>query len=188
VLAYGRLTIQELGALLQMEDNKVYLALEELHSVIHVPDGNGTIRAFHLSFHDFLTNQDRCINQHFFIDAPMHHTEIARCCLETMVKLLHRDMCKIHDISKLNHEVDDLEKRKTEFLPGNLQYACRFWALHLSNSLAVEPLLELIWSFVSTSILYWIEALSVIGELGGGLKSLRTAQAKLLVSYGLSLY
>jgi GTPase SAR1 family protein len=58
VLAYGRLTVDELGALLQMKNKQIQLALAELHSVIHVPDGNDTIRAFHLSFHDFLINKE----------------------------------------------------------------------------------------------------------------------------------
>jgi hypothetical protein len=55
--------------------------------------------------------------------------------------------------------------------------------VHLSECSPVEPLFELLQAFCFTSMLYWIEVLSLIGDLGGGLKSLRQAQAKLSVSF-----
>jgi hypothetical protein len=180
VLAFGRLTVRELGVLLQMKN--VRLILAELQSVILVPEGDGAVRAFHLSFHDYLIDKDRCTNVKFFIDAPLHHAEMARFCLEMMKGSLKRDICKVEDRTKMNCEVEGLTEKMAKCLPGDLQYACRFWALHLEESSSIEPLFELIQSFAFTSILYWMEVLSLIGELGGGLKSLRVAQAKLLVS------
>jgi hypothetical protein len=181
VLAYGQLTIRELAALLQMEDNEVEVALVELQSVILVPQGEGPVRAFHLSFHDYLTDKSRCINGNFFIDTPLRHAQIARLCLERMVCLLKRDICNIGDHTKMNHEVDDLSHKKATFLPGDLQYACRYWALHLRESSTAESLIQLVKDFVSTSILHWIEVLSLIGELGGGMTSLQEARIKLSV-------
>ena len=182
VLGYGQLTIHELAGLLQMENNKVEFSLVELQSVILVPQGGGPVRAFHLSFHDYLTDKSRCINGNFFIDAPLRHTQIARSCLERMICLLKRDICNIGDHTKMNNEVADLDQKKAAFLPGDLQYACRYWALHLRESSTAESLIELIENFVSTSILYWIEVLSLIGELGGGMISLQETRIKLSVS------
>jgi hypothetical protein len=92
VLGYGQLRICELAGLLQMKDNKVEVTLVELQSVILIPQGGGPVRAFHLSFHDYLTDESRCINRNFFIDTPLRHTQIARLCLERMICLLKRDM------------------------------------------------------------------------------------------------
>ena len=182
VLAYGQLTIGELAGLLQMEDNKVELLLVEFQFGILIPQGGGLVRAFHLSFHDYLTDKTRCINENFFIDPSVRHAEIARLCLERMICLLKRDICNIGDHTKMNHEVSDLDQKKATFLPGDLQYACRYWALHLRESATTEVLIQLVEHFISTSILYWIEALSLIGELGGGMTSLQETRIKLSVS------
>jgi hypothetical protein len=178
VLAHGRFTANELEGLLQME-GRVKSALAELHSVILVPEGDGPIRAFHPSFHDYLTDRSRCNNPNFFIDTPVHHGEIARLCLERMRYLLLRDICDIRDPTRMNNEIDDLSKRKMKFLPGDLQYACLYWALHLSQCSSVESLFNLLRSFVFGSILHWLEVLSLIGRLGDGLKSLRVTRVKL---------
>src|ERR1700760_2895580 len=73
VLAYSQLTIRELARLLQMEENKVELSLVELQSVILIPEGGGPVRAFHLSFHDYLTDKSRCINENLFIAPSVRH-------------------------------------------------------------------------------------------------------------------
>jgi hypothetical protein len=187
VLAYGQLTIRELAALLQMANNEVDVALVELQSVILVPQGEGPVRAFHLSFHDYLTDKSRCVNGTFFIDTPLRHGQIARLCLERMICLLKRDICNIGDYTKMNHEVEDLDHKKAAFLPGDLLYACRYWALHVRESSTSEPLIQLVEKFVSTSILYWIEVLSLIGELDGGMASLQEIRTKLSVSLTLCI-
>lgn len=179
VLAYGRLTVAELAELLQMQ-GKVGNILADLHSVIQVPDGDGLVHARHLSFPDYLTNELRCTNKRFFINPPLHHAEIARFCVENMMRLLRRDICDIQDRTKMNSDIDP--KKIKERIPGDLQYACRYWALHLSECSIDESLVSLVDSFVSKYILYWIEALSLIGELGGGIKSLQLVLAKLSVN------
>ena len=53
-------------------------------------------------------------------------------------------------------------------------------ALHLWECSPVESLFKLLQSFVFTNILYWIEAFGLIGELRGGVKSLRQSHAEFL--------
>jgi len=79
VLAFARLTVGEWSVLLKMEDD-IRAALADLQSVILVPEG-GTIRTFHKSFHDFLTDNGRCTDGKFFIDGPLRHVEMASFCL-----------------------------------------------------------------------------------------------------------
>jgi hypothetical protein len=182
VLAYGHLTVHELAGLLQMTD-EVTTTLLELRSVVLVPEGGGLVRTFHLSFHDYLTDKDRCTNRRFFIDPALRHTEIARYCLERMMRSLKRDICDICDPTKMNVEVDDLDQRITKYVPGDLQYACRYWAFHLSEGSLDESLLELVQSFVPRYTLYWIEILSLLGELARGIKAVKMAAVKLSVSF-----
>jgi len=180
VLAFGRLTVDEWSVLLKMEDD-IRAALADLQSVILVPEGDA-IRTFHKSFRDFLTDNGRCADEKLFIDGPLRHVEMAKFCLERMHESLKRDICSICDLTKLNNEVTDLDQKMAVCLPGELRYACRYWALHLWECSPVETLFELLQSFAFTKILYWIEALSLLGELGSGLKSLRQAHEKLSVS------
>jgi hypothetical protein len=150
ILAYGRVTANELEGLLKM-DGKVRLALAELHSVILVPE-DGPVQAFRPSFHDYLTDKSRCSNPKFFIGTPVRHGEIARLCLEKMICSLKGDICDIRDFTKTNNEISNLSKKKAEYLSGDLQYACRYWASHLYQWASVEPLYKLVQDFVFASI------------------------------------
>jgi hypothetical protein len=150
MLAYGRVTANELEGLLNM-DGKVRLALAELHSVILVPE-DGPVQAFRPSFHDYLTDKSRCSNPKFFIGTPVRHGEIARLCLEKMICSLKGDICDIRDFTKTNNEISNLSKKKAEYLSGDLQYACRYWASHLYQWASVEPLYKLVQDFVFASI------------------------------------
>jgi hypothetical protein len=105
-----------------------------------------------------------------------------------MAALLKRDICHIGDHSKLNDEIEDLNERKAKFIPGDLQYACQYWALHLHESSSVESLLASVKSFAFKFILYWMEVLSITGNLGGGLKSLRLIQEKFHVCSAFGLF
>ena len=183
ILSFSCLTIQELERLLQ-NPGQVVMALGELHSIVHVSKGGGPIRALHASLHDYLTDKSRCRDPRFFIDPSVQHAEIARHCLERMKPpSLRRDICDIGDYSKLNEQVDDLKRRKEEHIPGDLQYACRYWASHFSSADVGEGLIDLVRSFAFVSILHWMEVLSLVGELNGGLRSLRSAQEKLAVRF-----
>jgi hypothetical protein len=163
VLSFARLTRRELGALLGRQSD-VDVILAELHSVFLVPKGDAPIQAFHPSFHDYLTNKTRCVDPRFFVDSPVEHGKLAQRCLQRMISLLKRDICDIHDPSKLNHEVDDLEQKLAN-IPGDLRYACRYWASHLTKCCQDDSLVELCRTFAFNLFLHWLEVLSLIGSL-----------------------
>jgi hypothetical protein len=182
VLAFSYLTTQDLEMLLLQGPGQVDLALGELHSIVVVPE-RGRVRTFHPSFRDFLTDNSRCTDSRFFIDSQTWHAEIARFCILRMKKSLRRDICEIGDHTKLNSEVENMKEKKATHLPGDLQYACRFWMQHFCSGLVNDSLVDLVYSFAFESILYWIEVLSLIGELRGCMGSLRLVQEKLAVRY-----
>ena len=66
----------------------------------------------------------------------------------------------------LNNEIKDLEARIKRNIPPCLDYACRFWSDHLCES-AFSPnseLLSELSDFVYTRLLFWLEALSLLGK------------------------
>jgi hypothetical protein len=183
VLAYGRLPARELASLCAKPEEYVTFVISRLRSVILVPKDNQPVHAFHLSFHDYLTDENRCTSKRFYINAALQHAEIATFCLMRMMGSLKRDICDIRDSAKLKADVNDLDQKVVEHLPGALQYACQYWALHLSECSPDITLLELIRKFLVKNVLHWIEALTLMGELAGGISSLRASSRKLAVCF-----
>jgi NACHT domain len=185
VLSYGPLPAGELASLCGKPEEYITFILSALHSVIVVPKNSQPVRAFHLSFHDYLTDKNRCTSKHFYINPFHQHAEIAKFCLTRMMRSLKRDICGICDSTKLKEDVNDLDEKMAEHVPGALRYACQYWALHVSECSLEKTLLELIHNFLETCVLYWIEALSLIGELAGGIQGLGAASRKLAVRFDL---
>lgn len=185
VLAYGWLPVGELASLCAKPEQHVASVLSRLHSVILVPKDCQPVHAFHLSFHDYLTDEYRCTTKRFYINPSLHHAAITNFCLKRMKCSLKRDICGIGDSTTLKLDVEDLDKQVTEYLPGALQYACQYWMLHLSECSPEKGLLESTYEFLKTHVLYWIETLSLLGKLDGGIKSLGIASRRLAVRFNL---
>jgi hypothetical protein len=187
VLLRDPLASLALERLLALKSRTVQETLRRLHSVIIVPDdATQVIRTLHPSFFDFITSPARCQNPKFLVNSRTQHTLLARACLETM-KDLKRDICGIKNPSILNRKVGDLPVRITTCIPPHLQYACRHWAWHLSNAMFSDILLDLMREFGLKYLLYWIEALSLLGDLRNGLLALDAAQQAIPVRNFLSL-
>ena len=188
VLLYDSLTLHTLGRLMQVESQEVRKALLHLHSVVIVPDDEKEIRLIHPSFRDFMTQ--RCQqSSKYFVDPVECHRHLALNCFKAMECGLKKDICHIRDMWKLNEEVEDLEDRIVAFIPAELQYACRHWATHLSESLSAtansagDALVDALTLFASMYLLNWLEVLSLIGCLGEATSALRNAQLWTSVSY-----
>jgi hypothetical protein len=157
--------------------------LEQLQSVVVSPnDNNEYIRLIHPSFHDFLTNPNRCTNPKFLVTPQLQHSFLAQACLDAMMKLLKRNICNIDQPWKLHHEIDNFSESVHQHIPQFLQYACRHWSQHLLHGLLSDKLLNMLEEFCNKYLLYWVEACSLIGDLRGAFTALKTAHQFLSVS------
>jgi hypothetical protein len=87
VLIFRPLSINTLSDLLSNDCTppRISASLRTLHSVLLVPDSTeDSVRVFHKSFPDFLTDSRRCTDQRFFIDPVSHHKEMLLACLNVM--------------------------------------------------------------------------------------------------------
>ena len=163
------LSVSGLHKLLQqLPDVDARIIVPALSSILLTSeDGKQPIHFCHASFRDFLVNPER--SQKYAIDPDVYHRHMAQLCFETMLNSLKRDMCGIGDPSKANSEVEDLVERRQAVFDEALLYACRFWSRHLAQlprgGVADEELLSALKQFSTTSLLYWIEARSIFGEL-----------------------
>jgi hypothetical protein len=81
--------------------SRISNTLRQFHSLLRVP-GNievDPIRVFHKSFPDFLTDRERCKDERFFVDPPVHHINILFSCLDIMKKKLRRNICRFGRLS-----------------------------------------------------------------------------------------
>ena len=74
-----------------------------------------------------------------------------------------------------------------------LGYACHFWTKHLAKvsggSPGIEEIYKAIDKFFTTHFLFWIEALSLMGNLNGGVYALNDIQHWYMsVSYVQKIY
>jgi hypothetical protein len=171
VLVFHPLSISTFSDILKnyVTPFRISNSLHTLHSLLHIPeDREDPVRIIHKSFPDFLTDQSRCTNPHFFINPPIHHKEVLLSCLSIMKDRLKKNICNLDDYADLS-EIEDLSRLKAAHIGKGLTYACHFWASHLAgisgSGSDFKEVYEAIDQFFMTNFLFWIEVLVIIRKL-----------------------
>ena len=178
VLVFNRLSVGALSDLLEISD--IPSTLCSLHSLLLVPtDEAAPICVIHKSFPDFLTDKKRCKDKWFFVEPAVHHAEILLSCIRLMGERLKRNICNLDDYAVLS-EVEDLSTRQKDHIGDALGYACSFWTKHLlkvpGSSPCVGEVQKAIDQFFTTYLLYWIEVLALMENLGVGVYALNDVE------------
>ncbi|KAF9512726.1 hypothetical protein BS47DRAFT_1330217 [Hydnum rufescens UP504] len=178
VLLWQPLPLRSLAVFIENSVGTVSNVLRHLQSVIIPPyDENEAPRIYHPSFVDFITNPSRCSMEGFLITAvPVQEQRHTLRCFRLMEMCLKRDVAGIEDPSLLNSKVDGFEAKVASALPAEAQYACRFWGSHLSRvEIGDEKVMGALEEFAMRSILWWIEAMSLLGSIHTVASSVREA-------------
>ena len=167
-----------LAGLLAVRKDTINLRLRYLHSVLHAPESQGSpIRLLHPSFRDFLLDKQRCRNPQFWVDGKKTHDALAESCLELMSNHLRKDICNLRLPGAL---ATDVEKSKLEeYLPLDVQYACRYWVYHLQRGNSDLCDNGQVHTFLRKHFLHWLEALSLMGNMSDGVIMVRTLDSML---------
>jgi hypothetical protein len=187
------LPVEAYAILLHMDRDEVQLAAESLSAFL-LFRRDESVRIFHPSFPDFITNPKRCDDVRFRVSVADHHRQLAHGCLVLLNRHLCYDIANLGDPSIANADVADLDgkldtavrSRRTPgikhdsrldyALPGALQYACRYWASHLGSTLEADVTLRSeLATFCDRNLFHWLELLSLIGAVNGADQSLRVA-------------
>ena len=173
VLLFDVLSVSTLANLLSIPARKVETSLEWLRSLLNIPkDSDSPIRLLHPSFRDFLLNITRCRDSHFWIDQRIIDKNIVTNCLQLMSNSLRQD---IYSLKMPGAPTSQLQDNINRYLPMHVQYACHYWVDHLErtdyNSRIEVGLCDYgqIHSFLETHLLYWLEALSLMGKISQGI-------------------
>ena len=179
VLAANPLSPSTISKLLGFDAEDVTHILSLVNSFLICQDDNHPVQLFHKSFPDFITDKSRCTDQRFYISPQDHHLKLLVGCLNLMNQTLEKNMCQLSD-GVANSDVSDLKKRIEEHINPALQYACLSWHIHLVDAdttpacgSAITPTLH---QFLETKFLFWLEVLSVFGNVRNAVDALQVIQ------------
>ncbi|KAJ5761804.1 uncharacterized protein N7511_005186 [Penicillium nucicola] len=175
IILTNPLSINSLSHLINRESDDIKCRLDQLHSVLSVPNNFDTpVRLLHLSFRDFLLGHKD--ESKFWIDEKHANQRLAERCLQIMQDNLKKNICKLPSEGTERNEIsNDLIEH---YIPPELKYACRYWAHHLTQSVDLSAMMHEAYSFLRVHFLYWVEAMGLHGltsEVLGILDHLKNA-------------
>jgi hypothetical protein len=183
------LSIVSLANLLSIPKEDISCRLDLLHSVLSIPvDDDIPIRLLHLSFRDFLLDPQKRGKSLFWVDERETHERLASKCLQLMSnpKGLRQNMCNLPRPGTLRSEIDN--RTLNDCLPPEIRYACRYWVHHLEQSTGHIRDGNLVYVFLQKYFLYWLEAMSLIGEASESIRMIDNLQSLIQVSYVSTFY
>ncbi|KAG8763167.1 POC1 centriolar protein A, partial [Ceratobasidium sp. 428] len=145
--------------------------LGSLSSVLYEDQKQGNVvRVLHPSFMDYITDSSR--SKQLCIDLEQQNSILAKCCIEVMNEGLKFNMCNLETSHLLNSQVPNLDSQVQDAIRPHLSYSCLYWSSHVSSA-HIGALDDCLRSFLfQTPLMYWIEALSLLGKLRTALSSL----------------
>lgn len=131
----------------------------------------GIIRASHPSFIDFLDDRERC--DLYWTNAEDVDRIMLKQCLFLMRKMLKFNICELETSFVANKNIPGLEEKVRRNIPESLKYSCLHWGTYCAKgdrATAYELIMDF---FSSAQVLYWLEVLSLVGNLKNGLAALQ---------------
>ncbi|KAG8718489.1 hypothetical protein FRC09_012598 [Ceratobasidium sp. 395] len=159
------LSVANLALLLQdwVSEDVLERVVGSLSSVLYVDRNSGdAIRIFHPSFMDFIIDRSR--SKELCVDLEQQNTVLAECCFKVMANCLKFNICGLETSDRFNIDIQDLDSRVEAAIRPHLSYSCLYWSSHLIDAHAnrLETCLR---EFLhGRTLLYWVEALSLLGK------------------------
>ncbi|KAK6969244.1 hypothetical protein R3P38DRAFT_2671185 [Favolaschia claudopus] len=177
VLSREPLTVKTLISILDpvLEGLKVAKALQYLACVLQYGPG-APIRTLHASFSDYVVDSRRSRTKPWFVDIQLQSQFLATRCFQVLATKLQFNICGIETSHLRNSDLSDLSGRIERHIPEDLRYASHFWAHHLQAATASSGVLDRLRQFTSHYFLYWLEVLSLLGEVSEAHGALEIAE------------
>ncbi|THU95931.1 YVTN repeat-like/Quino protein amine dehydrogenase, partial [Dendrothele bispora CBS 962.96] len=152
--------------------------IQSLQSVLHINKEDNKVYTFHTSFSDYMFSEEH--NEENHCNQLVHQVLLEKACLGIMDQKLCFDMCNLPSSFLMDKEVEGIEKRIAENIPGELEYCCCFWEYHLAkctvDEAAVdEAVISMLERFVQKKMVFWVEAMLLLDKLPSCLDILEMA-------------
>ena len=151
-------------------DQIVKAVLHDLYAVFYTQGDR--IFWYHASFSEFIFTQARSNfgigkkNAVFSCNKPFHHKLLSKSCFDIMKSGLRFNMGNIPSSFLFDHDnTVALSEQVNQNIDHKLRYSCRYWAHHLATAELVntDNLCDLLSDFLQLRILFWIEAMNLLG-------------------------
>ncbi|KAJ6487444.1 WD40-repeat-containing domain protein [Mycena vitilis] len=174
------LDLVSLAAVLQMKHEHIKRILTPLSSVIHLPDSVGTVKVIHLSFREFmisgileeqpdpLSGAKKCGRPDLLCGTEDQQQLLTSNLIRVMQTELRFNICGLPTSYLRNSDMPEIQSRLTTSISGQLHYACRYWADHLTAVSFHFDIAQTAYKFVVDKFLFWLEVLSLTGFVGYG--------------------
>ncbi|KAH6890046.1 WD40-repeat-containing domain protein [Coprinopsis sp. MPI-PUGE-AT-0042] len=159
-----------------LDDGTAEGVVHRLHAVLY--SEGGQIMWFHKSFADFLFDQGRA--QRFFCNREQHHRRLALGCFGIMEEQLRFNIADISSSHQLDRDNLALSSNIHTNISMPLRYACGYWSSHfaLTSLEKLDGLVEALNEFLWLQILFWMEAMNLLGQRGRCQAMLRDTQQR----------
>ena len=152
------------------DEDAARAVLRDLHAVLYTQDDR--VFWYHASFPDFIFTQARsnfCINKKEFTFScykPAHHSLLGKSCFRIMKSGLRFNMGDIASsfLFDCDHAVA-LSEQVDQNISAVLRYSSRYWSHHLLllQLIDTDYLCYCILEFLQIHVLFWIEAMNLLG-------------------------
>jgi hypothetical protein len=143
------------------------LILRKLRPVISSDSSDACLHISHQSFADFICNSKRC-SERYVIDCRESNDTLAVNCLKIMndpTTGLRFNICQFPTSHLPNEAVPGLDSLVKTTISSALSYACHFWVYHWCALIINNSLVQDLHTFLTTKLLYWLEALSLMKSM-----------------------
>jgi hypothetical protein len=161
VILESPLSVISLSRLIGLPERLIHLRLNPLHSVLRVPkDASLPVQLFHLSFRDFLLDSETRRKTPFWVEkSEIHHRLMIKCL--HVCQSLQKNICRLRSDGTRRAEID--HQTIDQYLPPELQYACRYWVFHLAQCIVSHDVMHNALLFLEKHFLHWVEAMCLLG-------------------------
>ncbi|KAK7676740.1 hypothetical protein QCA50_020316 [Cerrena zonata] len=130
------------------------------------------IRPLHASFGDYLTDVTRSGGQPWSLaKCDVDHDLVLRC-FDIMSTQLRFNICNFETSGRLNRDYPDLKERIDKHISPQLRYASMYWWHHLKGTRTwQEDVGSALQSFSEEKLLFWLEVVSLVGNVRVTLKA-----------------
>ncbi|KAJ7121439.1 WD40 repeat-like protein [Mycena epipterygia] len=122
-------------------------------------------RVLHASFVDYLTDANRSGGQPWSIDPKADHHPLALGCLQILDTELRFNICDLENSHLRNADVVGISDRVATVITPPLAYSSCFWFNHIQAIPFEKTVLQTIDRLLHRKFLYWLETLSLLGEI-----------------------
>ena len=137
--------------------------LKSLHAVLYTE--NDQVLTYHKSFTDFIFDQNRA--KKFWCDRAKHHRLLTDSCFRVMDGLKF-NIANIESSFIFDRDNSALPNAVKQNITPVLSYSCRNWDYHLSAAGLTNSgaLCDTLSNFLQLRVLFWIEAMNLLGSRG----------------------